>query len=90
MAAARGIAAIVADDELRERYVIPSPFNRDVAPAVADAVAREARTSGEARSRGRPSSATPTPTPRSSGRSDLTPRSVPPLMTMRAEVPGCG
>ena len=48
MAAARGIAAIVADDELSERYVIPSPFNRDVAPAVADAVAREARASGEA------------------------------------------
>ena len=52
MAAARGIAAIVADDELSERYVIPSPFNRDVAPAVADAVAREARASGEAGAEG--------------------------------------
>ena len=31
MAAARGIASIVADDELREDYVIPSVFNRDVA-----------------------------------------------------------
>jgi malate dehydrogenase (oxaloacetate-decarboxylating) len=51
MAAARGIAAIVGDDELRETYVIPSPFNRDVAPAVADAVAAEARTTGEAQSR---------------------------------------
>ena len=30
MAAARGIASIVADDELREDYVIPSVFNRDV------------------------------------------------------------
>jgi malate dehydrogenase (oxaloacetate-decarboxylating) len=45
MAAAEGIAAIVGDD-LREDYVIPSAFNRDVAPAVADAVAREARRSG--------------------------------------------
>ena len=48
MAAAQGIAAIVADDELREDYIIPSVFNRDVAPAVADAVAEEARASGEA------------------------------------------
>ena len=45
MAAAAGIAAIVGDD-LREDYVIPSAFNRDVAPAVAEAVAREARASG--------------------------------------------
>ena len=44
----RGIAAIVGDDELREDYVIPSAFNRDVAPAVADAVAREARRTGQA------------------------------------------
>jgi malate dehydrogenase (oxaloacetate-decarboxylating) len=46
MAAAEGIAAIVGDDELREDHVIPSAFNRAVAPAVADAVAREARSSG--------------------------------------------
>jgi len=46
MAAAQGIAAIVGDDELREDNVIPSAFNRDVAPAVADAVAREARRTG--------------------------------------------
>jgi malate dehydrogenase (oxaloacetate-decarboxylating) len=45
-AAAEGIAAIVGDDELRADYVIPSAFNRDVAPAVADAVAREARRTG--------------------------------------------
>ena len=45
MAAAEGIAAIVGDD-LREDHVIPSAFNRDVAPAVAEAVAREARSSG--------------------------------------------
>ena len=40
MAAARAIAAIVAEDELREDYIIPSVFNRDVAPAVAAAVGR--------------------------------------------------
>ena len=33
MAAARGIAEIVGDDELREDYIIPSVFNRDVADA---------------------------------------------------------
>jgi malate dehydrogenase (oxaloacetate-decarboxylating) len=48
MAAARGIAAIVADDELREDYIIPSVFNRDVAPAVAAAVAAEAKAEGSA------------------------------------------
>ena len=48
MAAAEGIAAIVADDELREDYIIPSVFNRDVAPAVAAAVAAEAKADGTA------------------------------------------
>jgi len=48
MAAARAIAAIVEDDELREDYIIPSVFNRDVAPAVAAAVADQARASGTA------------------------------------------
>ena len=47
-AAARAIAAIVAPDELREDYIIPSVFNREVAPAVAAAVAEEARRSGAA------------------------------------------
>jgi len=47
-AAARAIAEIVSDDELREDYIIPSVFNRDVAPAVAAAVAAEARASGTA------------------------------------------
>ena len=46
MAAARAIAAIVPEEELREDYIIPSVFNRDVAPAVAAAVAEEARASG--------------------------------------------
>jgi len=48
MAAARAIAKIIPDHELREDYIVPSVFNRDVAPAVADAVAREARDSGQA------------------------------------------
>jgi malate dehydrogenase (oxaloacetate-decarboxylating) len=45
-AAARAIADIVSDDELREDYIIPSVFNREVAPAVAAAVADEARETG--------------------------------------------
>jgi len=48
MAAARAIAKIVQDAELREDYIIPSVFNRDVAPAVADAVSDDARASGMA------------------------------------------
>jgi malate dehydrogenase (oxaloacetate-decarboxylating) len=46
MAAAHAIAAIVTDEELREDYIIPSVFNRDVAPAVAAAVAEQARAAG--------------------------------------------
>jgi len=34
---------------LREDYIVPSVFNRDVAPAVADAAAEEARATGDAR-----------------------------------------
>ncbi len=49
MAAAQAIADIVPDDELREDYIIPSVFNREVAPAVAAAVAEEARAAGIAR-----------------------------------------
>jgi malate dehydrogenase (oxaloacetate-decarboxylating) len=48
MAAARAIADIVPENELREDYIIPSVFNRDVATAVAAAVADEARASGTA------------------------------------------
>ena len=49
MAAARAIADTVDESELREDYIIPSVFNRDVAPAVAAAVADEARATGTAR-----------------------------------------
>ena len=48
MAAAQAIAAIVPEEDLREDYIIPSVFNRDVAPAVAAAVAEQARASGTA------------------------------------------
>ncbi|MCW2967381.1 MAG: NAD-dependent malic enzyme [Solirubrobacteraceae bacterium] len=48
VAAARGIASLVHDHELREDYIIPSVFNREVAPVVAAAVAEEARKEGVA------------------------------------------
>ncbi|MDX6345638.1 MAG: hypothetical protein QOF84_428 [Streptomyces sp.] len=51
LAAARAIAAIIPADELHSDYIIPSVFNRDVAPAVAAAVARAAADSGVARVR---------------------------------------
>ena len=52
MAAAHGIAAIVGDDELREDYIVPSVFNRDVADAVAAAVADQAKAEGSAEAHG--------------------------------------
>ncbi len=51
-AAAQAIADIVDESELREDYVIPSVFNRDVAPAVAAAVAEQARLAGTAAASG--------------------------------------
>jgi malate dehydrogenase (oxaloacetate-decarboxylating) len=48
-AAAHGIAGVVAPDDLSEDYIIPSVFDRDVAPAVAAAVIDEARRDGIAR-----------------------------------------
>ena len=49
LAAARAIAEIVKTDELEPDYVIPSVFNRDVAPAVAAAVAQAAVRDGVVR-----------------------------------------
>src|SRR4051812_23737448 len=49
LAAARGIAEVVTDDDLAEDYIIPSVFNRDVAPCVARAVVEEAKEAGLAR-----------------------------------------
>ncbi len=48
LAAARGIASTVSDDELDEDYIIPSVFNRDVSHAVARAVQDVAERSGDA------------------------------------------
>jgi malate dehydrogenase (oxaloacetate-decarboxylating) len=42
LAAAHAIAGLVRDEDLREDHIIPSVFDRDVAPAVAAAVAEEA------------------------------------------------
>jgi malate dehydrogenase (oxaloacetate-decarboxylating) len=52
LAAAEAIAAIIPEGELREDYIVPSVFNRDVAPAVADAVSRVAHEQGTAAERG--------------------------------------
>lgn len=49
IAAAKAIASIISEKELCEEYIIPSVFNKKVAPAVAAAVSREARKSGMAR-----------------------------------------
>ena len=48
LAAARGIASTVLDDELDEDYIIPSVFNRNVAREVANAVRDVAERSAEA------------------------------------------
>ena len=50
LAAAEGIAGVVADDELSDEYIIPSVLDRRVSRAVAEAVAREAERDGVARS----------------------------------------
>src|SRR5688572_25252741 len=49
LAAAHGIADVVTEDDLDEAYIIPSVFDRDVAPAVAEAVVNEAKGAGIAR-----------------------------------------
>jgi malate dehydrogenase (oxaloacetate-decarboxylating) len=51
LAAAEAVAAAVKPDELSPEYVIPSVFNREVAPLVAAAVAAAAESSGVARRR---------------------------------------
>jgi malate dehydrogenase (oxaloacetate-decarboxylating) len=49
VAAAHALAAVIPQDELGAEYIVPSVFNRDVAPAVAAAVARAAHEDGVAR-----------------------------------------
>jgi malate dehydrogenase (oxaloacetate-decarboxylating) len=53
IAAARALAACVSRGELSEEYIIPSVFNKTVAPAVAKGVARAAWETGAARRRRR-------------------------------------
>ena len=49
MAAARALAELVSDKELRPDYIIPAAFDPRVCPAVAKAVAEAARETGVAR-----------------------------------------
>lgn len=49
LTAARAIAAIVTDKELKEDYIIPGAFDKRVAPAVANAVMECAKAQGVAR-----------------------------------------
>jgi malate dehydrogenase (oxaloacetate-decarboxylating) len=49
VAAAHAIAEIIPEEELGREYVIPSVFNRDVAPSVATAVSAAAEADGVAR-----------------------------------------
>ncbi|OGL17807.1 MAG: malate dehydrogenase [Candidatus Rokubacteria bacterium RIFCSPLOWO2_12_FULL_71_22] len=51
LAAARALAACVSRDEVGAEYIIPSVFNKAVAPAVAAGVARAAYDTGAARRR---------------------------------------
>jgi malate dehydrogenase (oxaloacetate-decarboxylating) len=53
LAAAKGIASVVSDEELDEDYIIPSVFNRDVSQAVASAVAEVAERTGTSQTAGR-------------------------------------
>src|SRR5581483_9140760 len=53
LAAARALAACVGRGELGEEYIIPSVFNKGVAPAVAEGVSRAAHDTGVARRRRR-------------------------------------
>ena len=49
IAAVQAIAGLLEEHELHEDYVIPAPFDKRVAPAVAEAVARAAVETGVAR-----------------------------------------
>src|SRR5688572_12374544 len=53
VAAAQALAACVGRSELSTEYIIPSVFNKNVAPAVAEGVARAAWETGTARRRRR-------------------------------------
>ena len=51
VAAARALSACVSRSELSEEYIIPSVFNKNVAPAVAEGVVRAAHETAAARRR---------------------------------------
>ncbi len=57
VAAAHAVASVVSRKELHEEYIIPSVFNKKVAPAVAREVMRAAQRGGLARRRRRGASA---------------------------------
>ncbi len=49
VAAANALAGLISDEELKEDYIIPMPFDKRVRPAIAEAVAKAARDTGVAR-----------------------------------------
>ena len=49
IAAAQAIASLVKPEELSPEFIIPNPFNKEVAPAVAKAVMEAAHRTGVAR-----------------------------------------
>lgn len=49
MAAAKAIASLISDEELKPDYILPAAFDERVGPTVAAAVAKAARDSGVAR-----------------------------------------
>ncbi len=50
LAAAEAIAGLVLPDQLNAEYIIPSIFDKRVAPAVAQSVSRAAKRTGVAQS----------------------------------------
>ena len=49
VAAAYAIAGLIQEEELNPEYIIPNPFDKRVAKAVAEAVAKAAKETGVAR-----------------------------------------
>ncbi|WP_313341884.1 malic enzyme-like NAD(P)-binding protein [Sedimentibacter sp.] len=48
LAAAKALSELISDEELAEDYIIPMPFDKRVRPAIAEAVAKAARSTGVA------------------------------------------
>jgi malate dehydrogenase (oxaloacetate-decarboxylating) len=49
LAAAEALAAVIGADEINEEYIVPSVFNRQIVPQIAQAVAQAAVDEGLAR-----------------------------------------